>query len=348
MFVRPSVAGDSSYLWFYACDPPVKKWRNAVVSLDPAEPTCRDLPGSMQYRQSGNGVLDESGHAAFLPVDDGIYRFDADEACDEVFRMPPSMLEGRHLFRLVTDLTLDAAGERFLLDSWIGNRWLISLVDAGSGEIEPLRWFGREHHHAIFSYHDSTLFLVAHGHWRDPYTGQKSEMDVRMWLMNTTLDRYEPVDPTLWFGRNSRTCHEWWTRDGRVQYCDYDRGIVEHDPVTRESELIWPRPAIHGMCNATGRFLVSDEGCYNWNDRVPCRVWFFDRDSRSEIAIVSRMPPPGVPWRDFRTYHIDPHPHFSADGRYVIYTTSVGGAPSVAVCPVASLLDQLARGGISA
>jgi hypothetical protein len=54
------------------------------------------------------------------------------------------------------------------------------------------------------------------------------------------------------------------------------------------------------------------------------------------------MPPQPLPWRDFRAFHIDPHPHFSADGQWVIYTTTALGKVSVALTPVEPLRRQLA------
>ena len=120
-------------------------------------------------------------------------------------------------------------------------------------------------------------------------------------------------------------CHEWWAPDGAVQYCNYDCGIVEQsDPFdARSKKLIWDRPSTHGMCSPCGRFLVCDVNPYQWNDRKPCQVWFRDRETGKEIPIVSRMPPHNIAWGDVRRYHIDPHPHFSADGRYIIFTSSL-------------------------
>lgn len=341
-FVRPSIGASANILWFYACDPPLRKWRTAAISLDPQHPEVKNFPATTMTLQSGNGLLNEAGDVAWIPVHEGIYRFSFEGETEQVFRLPPSEIEGRHLFRLVTDLTLSSDGKNFLLDSWIGNQWQLGLADRETGEYTRLRCFGRDHHHGIFSSHDPDLFLINHGHWLDPYTGRKSEMDVRMWVMNTKLDLYQPLDPTKWFGRNSQTCHEWWSPEGKVQYCDYDRGIIEQDPLDHTSaKVIWDRPSTHGMVSPCGRYLVCDVNPYFWDEKRPCQVWFKDLESGREIPIVSKMPPHGVKAPDVRAYHLDPHPHFSADGQHVIYTTSAGGKMSVALASVSELLKAM-------
>jgi hypothetical protein len=50
------------------------------------------------------------------------------------------------------------------------------------------------------------------------------------------------------------------------------------------------------------------------------------------------MPPQPIAWRDFRAYHIDPHPAFSADGQWMTYTTTAPGYLTVAMAPVAAFV----------
>ncbi len=344
-FVRPCIGRGSRWLWFYAFHPPSKQPHVAVVSLDPDRPLIREFP---HLEASGNPMLDEGdeeGGTILCPVGDGIYRQRVEGPCEEVWRLPKDFLQGRKLYRLVTDLTASCDSRKFLLDLWVGNQWCLALVDRATGDLEVLRWFGREHHHAIFSPHDPELFLVSHGHWVDPCTGRKSEMDVRMWFMDTRLTRYEPVDPGRWFGRNSRSCHEWWSPSGKVQFCDYEEGMTEIDLQTRKQEVFWPRPCAHGQVSPDGRLNCSDVNPYNWNDDKPCSVWLYDRNRSLEIPIVSAMPPQPLDWRDFRAYHIDPHPQFSVDGDLISYTTTGLGPVGVALTPVAPALERLREAG---
>ncbi len=333
-FMEPGLRGRNPALWFYACDPPSRQWYTCAVRLDLTHPGIERFPHTLS---NGNPMLAGDGDHAWIPLEDGIYEQDLGGTCREMFRLPADALKGRHLFQLVTDLSLSCDGETFLLDCHIGNRWLIATVNRHSGEFRPLRWFGSRHHHAVFSKHDPDRFMVNLGHWTDPITGDKFEMNNRIWVMDTKLTRYAPLLPDAWFGRNSATCHEWWTREGKIAYCDYGQGVLETDPDSRETRLLWERTCTHAMSDAANRYIVGDCGCYKWNEREPCSVWFHNRDTGREIPIVSRMPPIPMAWRDFRAYHIDPHPCFSEDGRWITYTTTAPGFLTVAMAPVEAL-----------
>lgn len=339
-FMEPSLRGESPLLWFRVVHPPSTGATCAAVRLDPADPEVRHYPHSLS---AGNGMLTPDGETAWLPIADGIYEQPFAGEPREMFRLPGKIRGGRHLFNLVSDLSLSIDDRRFVLDCHIGNRWLIATVDRHTGEFTPLRWFGNRHHHAVFSKHDPDLFMVNLGHWTDPITGDKFEMNNRIWVMDTKLTRYAPLLPEAWFGRNSWNCHEWWTPDGKINLCDYERGVVEADPETHESRVIWPRTCTHAQSDRHNRWFVGDVNCYKWNERAPCSVWFFNRETGREMPIVSRMPDQPLPWRDFRTYHIDPHPAFSEDGRYIVYTTTAPGYVTVALTPAALLVSATAE-----
>lgn len=338
-FMEPGLRGGNPYLWFQACHPPSKKWTLGAVSLTEDQEGIREFPFTVGCR---NPLLTEDGLRAYVPIEDGIYEVGLRGPPRELFRLPRELLKGRHLYQLVTDLSLSCDGKTFLLDAEIGNAWLIATVDRESAECTPLQWFGSRHHHTFFSRHDPTLFMVNQGHWTDRVTGQKFAMNNRIWVMDTKMTRYAPLLPDAWFGHNSETCHEWWTTKGTIAYCDYRHGVFETDPDTRRTVKIWDRRCTHAMGEDSNRYYVGDQGCYKWNERSPCSVWFYNRESGREIPIVSRMPSHPLPWRDFRTYHIDPHPAFSGDGRWITYTTTAPGYLTVAMAPVADLATATA------
>ena len=138
-------------------------------------------------------------------------------------------------------------------------------------------------------------------------------------------------------------CHEWFGPDGRYYWCDYNDGIYRTDTgPNRKRELIWPRPSWHGQTDpATGKFHCADIRPYTWD---PCQVYYFDEERNRDIAIASDLPRPDVGERNWRKWHLDPHPHFSDDGAYVIYTTTaIDGNLSVALSPTAGLKKQIAE-----
>ena len=343
-FVTPSL-GSSGHLWFYAAHLPSRRYHSATVNLDPSNPEVVPMPATWVAVDSGNPMLESDGSIAYIPIEDRIYRFDMKDPNnpEEVFRLPKDIIKGRRLYRLVTNLTSTSDGKYWILDSWIGNQWHLGKVDRATGTYELMSTFGHNHHHAISSLHDPNLFIINQGHWMDPVTGFKTQMQLRIWVMSVDGNIYRPIDPDLCFNRNgNQACHEWWSPQGKIQYCHYQKGIIEQDATDPSTaQLIWDRPSTHGMCSPCGRYLVCDVNPYTWNERKPCQVHFKDLQSGKEIPIVAHMPPHNVDWCDVRTYHIDPHPHFSSDGKYVIFTSSLLGKPSVTLTPVSELLQKL-------
>ena len=226
-------------------------WFDAVVNLDPATPTVTPLLGTYK-QQSDNGTLNNSGDAAWIVNEDRIFCYQAsqlEQQPQQVFELPKDLVKGRKVFRLVTDLTRTCDGKFFVLDSWVGNQYHVGIVELATGEYRTLGSFANDHSHTICSRHDPNLFLINQGHWIDPIAGHKTEMQLRIWLMSLDGSVYQPLDPELCFNRGSHACHEWWSPNGAVQYCNYDVGIMEQtnpfDP--RSKQLIWDRPSVHGV-----------------------------------------------------------------------------------------------------
>ena len=43
---------------------------------------------------------------------------------------------------------------------------------------------------------------------------------------------------------------------------------------------------------------------------------------------------------DYFPYHLDPHPRFTQNEKYIVFTTSERGHPDLAIAPVAPLLEM--------
>ncbi len=339
-FIQPSLSAGGEWLWFLPMFPPSRGKFVAAARLDPAEPEIKLFPHSLG---SANPLPTESGDAAYITIERGIYRQPFDGEPEPIAELPDEIASEGYVFRIATGLTLSSDEKHFLMDARVGNRFWVCIADRHTGEVTPLESFADQHHHAYWSPHDPELFLVNRGHWLDPISGWKFSMQIRQWVMNTRRTRYEPVLPDLWFGHNCMACHEWWTPDGKINWCDYNDGIYETDVSQRcrEAELIWDQPSCHGMCDPTGRYYVADENPYHRTGDRPVRVWFWDRRTGKQIAIVSKMPLPELHHSLWRPCHIDPHPHFSADGKYIIYTTTARGPVDVAITPVDEVLPKL-------
>jgi len=339
-FATPSISGDGKWLWFKAIFPPSTYSLMGVVSLDPDDPQIRTFPHAAA---ASNPLVNGEDDTVYVPMNRSIHRLDPEGNMKLVFEMPSEIIEGRHLFRLVTDLTVSCDGKHLLLDSWIGDRTLISVVELATGELTPIKWLDRDLHHSQFSPHDPTLFMLGESPWMHPITGIKTPIDRRIWIMDTSGDLCEALFDDLHFGKNCWTCHEWWTPEGHVQWCDYETGIFEADIETRERKLVWEHPMIHGQTDPTGRFICGDHDPYKWSEHRPCGVYLYDRETGKDIALASAMPLPEQRKPDARRrpYHLDPHPHFSPDSRYVVYTGTVLGPTDVILASVPSAVARM-------
>ena len=116
---------------------------------------------------------------------------------------------------------------------------------------------------------------------------------------------------------------------------DYERGTYECNPYTLEATHVWQRPLCHAHCSSDRRLWCADQSPYDWDDK-PLEILFFNRDRKVDIQIVSAMPKPSLPRG---MYHLDPHPQFSPQDGWIVYTTTVRGKVDVALAPV----NQLCR-----
>lgn len=117
---------------------------------------------------------------------------------------------------------------------------------------------------------------------------------------------------------------------------DYEDGIYEATINPRKRRLAWKHYLLcHGQSDPANRYFCADENPYGWN---PCRVWFYDRRKKRKTAIAYELPHPDIAPSMRRPYHAEPHPHFSPDGRYIMYLTTAFGHVDVGITPVKQLL----------
>jgi len=235
-----------------------------------------------------------------------------------------------------THLSINATGELVILDMRISDKTYIATGNLRTGEVKHLHKFNRNYDHAMFSPIDPELFLIDQDWEIDFHSGERFDIDQRMWLMDINGTRLEPVLPGNWFRHNnSIICHDFWSQDGYICWPDLLDTVCEHNLQTRETTAVWN----HAMCHChtlDRRFWVGDDSPYEW-DKRPCRIVFFDRASGKEIDIFSAMPS-----RKFKpgyVYHMDPHPAFTRDGKYITSMVTVNnGEIDVAITPVEPLL----------
>jgi hypothetical protein len=341
-YTTPSISADGKWLWFSAGFPPDRRLHLAVCCLDPDEPMIHVFP---EIVLSGNPRILPDGRSVYVPVADAIWRLDIDGQLQQILRVPKDLLDGKYLFNLLTTITLSADGKYIALDCHIGNRTLIALGEIETGQIHPLHWIPRKYHHAMFSPTEPDLIMLAQGPGTDPISGEKHSFDIRAWLMDTHGRRFEPVLGDKWFGHNSKVCHEWWAPDGTICWCDYDDGVFEIDLDNRAANCVWSHPACHAHCDARRELFVCDDYPYTRRPEKPCGVYFYDRAADQEIAVATNLPYPTptelVEPRDWRIYHLDPHPQFSPDDAHVVYCTTARDQVDLAIAPVAGIREKM-------
>ncbi len=338
-FVNPSVSDDERYLWFWCAFPPARYRTLGVVSLDPANPFIRHFPHAQFTPESP--LIAASGDAIYYCDGPCIYHLSIDGTITEIARLDQQWVNNRYTDRIATHLTRSADGRYFLLDGPIGNHWFVGVAEVATGKIQILKELAAHYNHAQFSPIDPSRFLISQDWWHDRVTGQHFMFDHRTWFMDIHQSQFEPLLPSAWYGHGSAICHEWWSRDGRVCWIDYNQGAFECAMPAREIQHVWQRPLCHAHCSSDRRYWCGDQSPYTW-DTQGCAILAFDRETGQERTIVSALPLPPFPRG---AYHLDPHPHFSPRDTYIIYTTTVYGRIDVALTVVA---DMLGKAGVNA
>jgi hypothetical protein len=334
-FVNPSVSPDEEWLWFYTAYPPNRQKTLGAVSLNPAEPLIKHFP---QGGFSGaSPMIAPAGDAVYFCMLNRVYKMDLKGRVEVVCTLDEDYIGHRNYNRLATHLTMSADGRYLLLDGDLGSFWWVGIGDLETGEVRVLKEFGSHHNHAQFSPIDPRLFVIPEDWWHDKIDGRRFKYDHRLWLMDVDQTRYEPVRPKDWdSGYTSNASHEWWSQDGLICWNDYQIGAFECDPYTLEATHVWHRSLCHVHCSSDRRYWCADDSPYQWNQR-PCEIWFYDRQTGQETHIVTAMPQPPMPRNP---YHLDPHPQFSPQDGWVIYTTTVRGMIDVALTPVQGILAR--------
>ncbi|HCG25770.1 MAG TPA: hypothetical protein DE060_19270 [Lentisphaeria bacterium] len=332
-FTNPSISPDGKYLWFYAANPPNPQLFLGCVSLDPEKPWIKSYPQAGFSSVSPMIAPDSKG--IYFTCRNHVYYMDLEGRTKIIMSLPDEYIKNRLLHDIATHLSLSCDGKYLLLDGHVGNVTFVATGNMKTGEVKILHEFDNYHDHGQFSPIEPNLFLIPRDWRRDDNTGRYVYMEMRLWIMNIEQTLFRPLCPDIWEGHTADTAHEWWSKDGKVCFVDYGRGVFKCDPHTLKREHIWQRPICHAHCDSTSSYFCGDQSPYYWN-KIPVKILFYDRKEKTEKEIVSAMPPPSVSRSD---YHVDPHPHFSPDDQNIIYMTTVMNQIDVAITPI----DQLKK-----
>ncbi|WGL57052.1 oligogalacturonate lyase family protein [Kluyvera intermedia] len=204
-------------------------------------------------------------------------------------------------------------------------------IDLKTGEqrtiLQEKRWLG----HPIYRPYDDTIVAFCH-------EGPRDAIDARMWLINqdgSNLRCVRQQQPGESF------THEFWVPDGSALYYvahqenNPHRYLYSADPVTLENrQLMEIPPCSHLMSNHDGSLVVGDGAPHNTSDislNDPF-IWVFDLQTGDKKAICQHNSSWKVLDGDRQVTH--PHPSFSPDGEWVLYTSDVEGMPALYLAKV--------------
>ena len=332
-FVNDSMSADGRYLWFYCGFPPSGNGAYGrtlgVVDFETGE--VRHFPET-QFQHASPWVDPESGTVYWTSGASVWCRSpEPEDHARLVNSMPEEVVKNRSVPRLATHLTRSAHGEEFFVDAKVGVQIIHGSLPLDGGDFEFWQHYDRNYNHAQFSPTDPDMVLFAQENHSDPITGLRFGIKDRMHLIR----RGEAPRPI--FPQPTRVTHEWWDADGEHLWCVWGDETWKVSVEDAEVEKIkFPRHCWHSHCTREGRLIVGDANT-EFHRGCASTVHFMNRDTGQTVVLAENEER-----NDYagRNYHIDPHPRFCCDDRYVVFTTTVHGKVDVAMARTDKLIEQ--------
>ncbi len=334
-FVNESMTRDARYLWFYCAFPPALGRTLGVIDFEHDE--VRHFPET-QF-QSASPFLDTETGAVTWGSGPSLWHRGPGpgDATECVNTLPSDLIGKRHFSRLATHLSRSADGRAFFIDAAFGLQWVFGTLPVDGGDFELWQRFDRNYNHAQLSPTDPDLALFAEENHPDPITGLSFPILNRMWLIR----RGEAARPV--FSTPTRVSHEWWDPDGEHAWCVWGNEAWrtnirrQHTDADDEVEKVqWPSHCWHAHATVDNRYMVADS-----NDRFyrgcPSTVGFLNRETGAYTELARN---PAMENYIGANYHIDPHPRFVSEDRFIVFTTTVRGEVDLAVAQVADLIGR--------
>ena len=343
-FINNSMTNDGRYLWFYATVNPVYDGvaRNlGYVDFETDEIViCYDCifsGGASPYVDAETGDI-------YYTFSNKIYKRSPGKNNFAKVLCKPK-IEG-NVTRLATHLTRTSDKKHFFLDARVSNRRFVQgIVDMETGDFEYWAESSHSTNHGQINPKDDTLALCAYDLFTDTDTGEiiripkneKGEYE-RLWLISK--DGTRRMCPAM----HNYATHEWWADDGKkFYYCCDNYGIYGIDIETGEDITIlegvdpW-----HSHCTRDEKLFVYDEKKLEryggkWYRGCPAAVNLLNRETGKCVKIVTEMPENGATPENPNNYHIDPHPRFTENEKYIVFTTTELGSVDLAV----AVLDEV-------
>lgn len=341
-FVNPSMTNDGRYLWFYCAFPPAgdANYGRTLGVVDFEYGQIYHYPET-QFLDASPMVDLDTGEVYWCNKSDIWKRGPRPQDRPQHIAKFPENLKKGAIHRIATHLTRSPNKEELCFDAEIGNRSYVGTVSLKTGKFSLWQEFDRCYNHAQFNPQDPNLILLAQDYYFNKVTGKMGRIErdkegklKRMWIIRRGQQAV-PIKPK-W----KSASHEWWSADGNyIYYIDRSKGTVRINRHTGEKLLVNPYGRWHGHSSKDNRFFVADNiadenGYYRG---CAANILFYNRKTRQKVDIVTKAPALSSHEKP-SVYHVDPHPQFVNNDKYIVYTTSVFGSIDVAIVKTSDLI----------
>lgn len=341
-FVNNSMTTDGRYLWFYASFPPMHNADCRMLGFIDFEEDSLTVCNDTLFNGASPWVHPVSGEVYFTWNNMIFKRKPKKDAVSEmIFKFKSNRLTKG----IATHLTpLDDECNSFFVDIREGNNdFSVGVANIKTGEYEL--WYKSPFlmNHGQINPANSKLALCAYDGYTDIETGESP------WIPTNKDGVYErlwTVEPggkaTLHAPIGEMASHEWWSSDGEKIYYVSKSGINFKNIHTGEHKTVHKCDPWHAHTTKDETLYVYDDVLYDkypvWYRGCASAVRLFNAKTGKVTDIVSRMSENNWTPDNQCDYHIDPHPRFCENEKYIIFTTSNEGGADLAVANVEEVL----------
>jgi len=355
-FTNTSMTNDGRYLWFLCTYPPSTTQICAVLDFETDEITVHhETAGPRETLPQ----VDVDNGDIILGNGRGMYRIHPNDTENFEEIATSAVISRTVVDRFQKNLMGDKPGaglkpshllwdnskKKVLIDSQItlkGTR--VGTIDVETGEYTP--WLESEdvrYNHAAICPTNPDIGLLAEDFYVDVATGEYKlirtlEDGTLCRIILATKDGRAEVIPPMF---KTRATHEWWSYDGKAIYSvDMTMGLCRYDLEKKEWELRVPGKAWHGHSTMDEKYYVSDIDLVEQNFRgCESAVRFYNYETKKDVYIITKNPRANTPEKQ-NPFHMDPHPGFTCNDKYVTHTVTVDGHIDVAITPVDQLIEM--------
>ena len=343
-YVNNAMSRDGRYLWFWATVNPIYKGGCRLLGyvdfLTDEVVYCPDVC------TASTPFIDPDDGTAYFPTNTAIYK--REPGRDKMTELVCTIPITGPVVATATHITRTSDKNKFFLDIGMAEFGGIQgLIDIRDGSFTEWCRTERPHNHGQLNPKNDDLALMAYDGFNNLVDGKYNRIPYdengvyqRLWTLTSDGER------KMWPPMHNYATHGWWSADGnKIYYCCDNHGIYGIDIRTGENITVldgidpW-----HAFSSKDDSLFVYDEKKLEryggkWYRGCPAAVNFLNRRTGKHLVVISEMPENGHTPDNQNYYHIDPHPRFTENEKYIVFSTSELGGCDLAVAVVDELVE---------